>query len=522
MPIDITSFLQAQGFGEHPFATLNAEREREHLSSFFVRSASFYWLIGNPSKPESLILFAPRGFGKTSQRIELDRQLRQRPADPALVITLDDFGTLLTSSNASVTLGAYIDWIRSTTLETLADVLTRNPLRHERFRLFPGAQARLHALLTRFVPWCADSNAPPPDPRILLRFAQPAFGPKSWLLSLSELAKAAGFASVYCLLDGFDELAETSNSAEAQFSLLRPLLDAPGLIDECGFAFRFFLPDFVEQPMRAAKVGRLDRIFSRSLTWSNAELAQMLRDRLSSFNRSNSNTTFITIERFRDLCEPRYNVDEDLVQLANGSPRRLIQLARMIFDAHCELANDPIDKISQAAIDMARRAFIATVLEGDVTSAFSTPLAEETAPAVADMPLPSPETEPQSQPALSQAEPVEANTGVPPLFLDQRGDIWLGTRRLETPLGGIARRCLEILWMRRHEMVRYDDLIDLLYRDDLNERGDPRGSLDKLIQRLRLLLEQGSSSSNTYIKTVKGTGYRLENFRESSDALSYS
>ncbi|NTU84276.1 MAG: hypothetical protein HGA45_33760, partial [Chloroflexales bacterium] len=149
MPISIKAYLQAQGFWEHPFATTSAEREREFLSSFFVRPHYFDWLVGEPERPESLILFAPVGFGKTSQRIELARELRQR-RNPALVVSLDDFGGLLAAPGAPVSLDVYIDLIRRMTLETLDDLLAHNHFRAELLRRKAPAEAMLHMLLSLY------------------------------------------------------------------------------------------------------------------------------------------------------------------------------------------------------------------------------------------------------------------------------------------------------------------------------------------------------------------------------------
>ena len=84
MPISIDAYLKAQGFSAHPFATTNAEREVAVLPSFFIRVPWFDWLVGNPAQPESVILFAPQGYGKTSHRLEVARRASQRRRAPAL------------------------------------------------------------------------------------------------------------------------------------------------------------------------------------------------------------------------------------------------------------------------------------------------------------------------------------------------------------------------------------------------------------------------------------------------------
>lgn len=102
----------------------------------------------------------------------------------------------------------------------------------------------------------------------------------------------------------------------------------------------------------------------------------------------------------------------------------------------------------------------------------------------------------------------------PLLYLDAWGDIWLDDRRLETAIGGMMRRCLEYLWKHRARRVTYDELINELYGKDLDQRGDPQGSMEKLVKRLRAIIEPGTNSSHTYIKTQPGTGYVLQNYRD--------
>ncbi|NJL55310.1 hypothetical protein HC928_09095 [bacterium] len=92
MPIDKAAFIRARGFSRDPFATTTAEQEKEFLPSCFVRAPWFNELVGDPRQPHTFLLFAPRGYGKTSHRVELKRILTEDHA--ALVLELTDFNTL--------------------------------------------------------------------------------------------------------------------------------------------------------------------------------------------------------------------------------------------------------------------------------------------------------------------------------------------------------------------------------------------------------------------------------------------
>jgi hypothetical protein len=491
MPISIDAYLKAQGFSAHPFATTNAEREVAVLPSFFIRVAWFDWLVGNPAQPESVILFAPQGYGKTSHRLEVARRVGQRRRAPALVVTINDFSPLVHPSIEQVSLDSYLMMIRRATIEALDAHLALASPHHAQQQWDARTAAYFHALLLLFAPRRAIGRPAPPDADAYVEaLRSEVIGPKEWLKELARLAGALGFASVYCLVDGVDELSETRGSPARMFRLLSPLLDAPGLLQECGFAFKFFLPQDIEVEMQQQRIGRLDRIPHRVLTWSEAQLLAMLSQRLISFNRSSGTSPLTRVRTFQDLCCADFDVDRYLAQTAAHSPRTLIDLARLILEEHCQRATDPEALIDTEAIQ-------AGVQRGIVYTAPATPPATLAAP----------------QPHLAPAVPL--------LFMDERGDIWVGERRIESKLPGLMRRCFEYLWNQRHQRVGYQELLDELYGSSLEQRGDPRSSLEKLIRRLRETLEPGRPSSQRYIETQTGSGYVLRNFRDEDPTSVY-
>jgi len=353
----------------------------------------------------------------------------------------------------------------------------------------------LAALLLRYAPRRLAGRSITPEAHALAAtYDREQPGPKEWLRELSGLVTAAGYSSVYCLLDGLDELQETRDNPAQLFALLCPLLDAPGLLQGCGFAFRFFLPQDLEAAMEAQRIGRLDRIPRRSLRWSEDQLVLMLARRLVSFARVRASSHFTRAGRFQALCNLPYDVDRHLVQAAGHSPRRLIDLARMVIEAHCRQASSSDDLIEQPVID-----------------AVTAPIAGHGAEAASSQTLPVSSFETGQ---AAQHAPADEQV-VAPLFIDSRGMIWIGEDRRTVELGGLMRRCLEYLWSHRERRVDYDELLVALYGKDWVRRGDPQGSMEKLVQRLREVLEgKGRSASHTYIKTVAGVGYLLQNYSD--------
>jgi hypothetical protein len=476
MAISLEAFLKARRFISHPFSTTNAEQERDRLASYFVHVSWFDQLVGDPRQPESLILFAPRGHGKTSHRLEVARLAGRRRDAPALVIPFTEFDLL--ASAATLDIASYLPIICRATLQGLADLLYEHPERERLLQRDPLIHARFGALLQLYMPLRAIGLDFPPAPtqELLTAFRSTQLGATAWLKELSSLAQQAGLASVYFLIDGVDEQSATSDQPQAALQLLKPLLDAPALLQECGFAFKFFLPDLLEAPMREQGIGRIDRLPIYHLAWNDVDLQAMLSKRLTRFSLVSPTSRIGAVHLFKDLCERDVDGDAQLVKAANASPRRLIDLARQVIHEHCQRVDDPLAPIG--------------------ASTFARVLAEQ-------------------MPVRAAPAPTLIATESAALYFDSRGDVWLGAeRRTARPLPKLLRRCMEYLWANRHRTVHYHELQQALYGDTLMERGDPRTSCDKIVRRLRLILEPGKQHSQTYIAVQPGTGYVLSNYRE--------
>lgn len=118
MALTPDQFLRDKGFNANPFAITNAEQETEFLPAFFFRVAWFEQLVGDRKRPESLLLFAPQGHGKTSYRIELGRRAADHET-PALVLTLNDFSVLLHDGIEQVSIDTYVAVLRELFLKSL-------------------------------------------------------------------------------------------------------------------------------------------------------------------------------------------------------------------------------------------------------------------------------------------------------------------------------------------------------------------------------------------------------------------
>lgn len=82
-------FIRSLGFEDDPFRYYNADQE-DRLDKYFIDPPYFESLWGDPNSPESHVVLAPRGGGKSAQR----RMLEERCwAHEVFLITYDYFFT---------------------------------------------------------------------------------------------------------------------------------------------------------------------------------------------------------------------------------------------------------------------------------------------------------------------------------------------------------------------------------------------------------------------------------------------
>ena len=65
-------YLKGLGFEINPFQFSNADKEVEYLEAYFIKPDYFEDVWGNPYSPVSSMVYAPRGAGKTAQRIMIE------------------------------------------------------------------------------------------------------------------------------------------------------------------------------------------------------------------------------------------------------------------------------------------------------------------------------------------------------------------------------------------------------------------------------------------------------------------
>jgi hypothetical protein len=279
----------------------------------------------------------------------------------------------------------------------------------------------------------------------------------------------------------------------------------------CGFAFKFFLPQGLHEPMQQRLVGRFDRIPTYIISWSANDLVEMLSMRLSSLSYDEADAVS-HVTCFRDLCDVDFNVDMWLAQAA-GSPRDMVRLAGKILERHCERYTTTEELISAETVK--------SILEEHTTAQQPSVLhTEASQPSTsAGMPARHEDEEISVFPdeAGEQAPETagELADGPPKLFFDAWGDLWLDDRRLDETPEGKSYTIIQYLWQNRNRVVSYEELFIALWgKDEQAWPASPKNSCNKHVQALRKLIEPGHSDSNTYIAVKRGIGYVLRNIHE--------
>lgn len=352
-------FLRTFGFSEDPFASTNAADE-PLIDQYFVAPPFFPAVMGDPRHPKSAVVFAPRGGGKTAQKIMIEKAATQD--GNFLCISYDRFNTEgIPASGATddqyhlrnlcrIILVAYLY-----KAETDPDVISRadsaskkllvnlsrellGDISAEKYREALNAiksfgdkafdlwdryggviKGLINSVAAKFEFGSVQIEAAPKPLDESLRFK---------FDMLTSLGKTFGFDSIYLLVDRVDELAFTANNSDRAFEFLKPILIDLPLLETPGVAFKFFLWDQTRDAYLEAG-GRPDRLLEYSLNWSPDELGNVLSKRLGTYSEGK-------ISSFGELLSDNggYDVHSLIAHFAHSSPRDMIRVCKRIVDEH--------------------------------------------------------------------------------------------------------------------------------------------------------------------------------------------
>ncbi len=374
------------GFQNHPFNKTNADEE-DSLQDYFVPPPYFDAIIGDPNKPSSTIVLAPRGAGKTAQRrmvemegmkkgflaVTYDRfefsandklsdinlQYHLRNIITRIVVSLvshitDQSGSIENYSKdqkkqLSLFVQSYLGGLTGEGIQELIKELKGLP---ERFKDFWREKVGFMESVVNFILKSYDlEKIDLPDVQQEEKRLSETY--KYQMESLLELVKCAGFKSIYILIDRPDETEHTGNDPEKTYQLIQPLIRDLDLLSLPGFGFKFFLWDQIEPFFRSD--ARPDRVAQYTLEWKREKLKVVLSKRLSSYSGGK-------ISSFDQIMTEPQNLDDVICLLANGSPRNMIRLCELAFAIQGDKNPDSklitYDTMDQATVSFSEKLFV--------------------------------------------------------------------------------------------------------------------------------------------------------------------
>lgn len=353
-----TELLRNLGFNRDPFATTNADEE-ELFEDYFIEPPFFKAVYGEIKNPKSVIVYAPRGGGKTAlkRRIELSAR-----TDAFLCVTYNSFplsgiklsdvdqdyhlrnitrnllvGVLSAATSSgievlSVTEKHFLYLLTKEHLSKLSTAELKDAIASVKNlsdkakdvwnKLTGPVSAGLLALSIKF-----GFKAPE-----VAKFESEQGQAGSYheqILFLNKIAPKFGFLSVYVLVDKIDETPLTGK-ATTSLAFVTPLLTDLSILETKGLAIKFFFWDRIEDGAR--EVSRPDRIKSHTLQWSSQQLRSMLSRRLEAHSDKKVTSLASMMHSERQAA-----VDELVVNLSGGSPRNIIRICKAIFDQQSEI-----------------------------------------------------------------------------------------------------------------------------------------------------------------------------------------
>jgi hypothetical protein len=162
------------------------------------------------------------------------------------------------------------------------------------------------------------------------------------LKELRDLIIAAGFVSIYVIIDKIDEGGLKDFSSIQISKFIEPLITSLDYLELNDFSTKLFLPIQIKYTL-GTKI-RSDRIKTIELEWSSERLCEMLKNRLLAFSGNK-------ISSFKEFVNPddlNYFINNILYYSANN-PRNLTRLIGEIISELCSTDPSP-NQINRIAI----------------------------------------------------------------------------------------------------------------------------------------------------------------------------
>lgn len=362
----INDYLKNLGFDLNPFQFTNADKETELLSNYFIKPDYFEDIWGNPYEPVSSIVYAPRGAGKTAQRIMIEK--RAKEYDDILAISYTNHDLTSYKSINDIDLNYHLIFLNRLLLISFFNRIEdknfdfNNTFNfHERQFLYKAARIYLYNTPSSFPNQAISSLKTLKDKAfdIWNDFKEPISNVIKQItkskgveidLSTIEIDKKlesshkdnffniiyllvkANYQSIFILIDKVDEQSLTGNNPEASYKLIEDLLKDLELLETPKVSFKFFLWDALK-PYSSVSA-RPDRIFSYNLNWDWNQISAMLDKRVEAYSNGKVKN-FIEIFKHKKLLGR-------IILFSELSPRDCIRICNRVISEQFKVNENSI------------------------------------------------------------------------------------------------------------------------------------------------------------------------------------
>ena len=363
----VNDFFHHLGFVEDPFQSTNASDE-PRIHEYFIEPPYFASVLGDPAQPRSQVILAPRGGGKTAQRIMVERDASKKRS--YLCITYDHFDAHFASGKLKTNLELHLFEISKYILIALLLDMAEKP----------GSAVLLEKSERAILRWEVDNWLNTFSP---LEFETTVKSLSTWSERLGDIwrrysgqisslisavaakydfgavdisstplpqgsdhgsvryhisqqvnvASKLGYQAIYVLVDRIDETTWTNQDADASFQLIQPIVTDLQTLETQKMAFKLLCDRIRDKYFEAG--ARRDRVKVFELRWTVNELEKMLSQRLRSFSKGE-------IVSFNSICMEggQLNVHRLVAHIGHGSPRDVIRACGRIVDEHTRTSAD--------------------------------------------------------------------------------------------------------------------------------------------------------------------------------------
>jgi len=391
--VDLDDWLTQMGFFGNPFEALEATKD-PYLHECFIEPEGFHDIVGHANNPRTTILFAPRGGGKTANRVMVDHWCQRGVGVGGRIFSIaydrEALKDLYLAHGRNVQAHHHVDAILKCASTAMFQYLTRYPEQytHTLFR----SRRYLHSLMqtyldnrtidltlerrnllsdrlnsTRIRQAINDkmleqeifgqmdlrgqsivglilSMLSAPDERVRIG----PIGCRNLLVDFGDLALQVGMDAVYVLIDGVDEFAPFDKDPSAAATFLRSVFEDLALMELPRVAFKFFLPNEMQKDIIGREYVRSDRVYWREVIWTQTKLMEMLQARLGVFSHGSISTLGAITEK--DFAG---SIDSELIRCASWLPRNVLRLGALLFEVHVAEASSNSALLTRNDFDVA-------------------------------------------------------------------------------------------------------------------------------------------------------------------------